>query len=255
MAGLSCILIVRDEAARIERCLRSVAFADEVVVLDTGSTDATPELARRHTDRVYRSSWKGYGGTKQAALEKATGEWILWIDADEIVPAGLAEEIRGIVDGKTPYAGFHLSRKAYFLGRWMRYGGWYPGHVIRLFRRDCGRFSPDRVHEGVILTGKAGFLKHPLDHYTDDSIGHYFDKFNRYTSLAAADLAGRGRRPAAPELLLRPLFMFLRMYVIRLGFLDGMEGFLLALFSSQYVFAKYAKGREAFRPPEPAGVA
>jgi glycosyltransferase involved in cell wall biosynthesis len=254
MAGLSCILIVRNEAARIERCLRSVAFADEIVVLDTGSTDATPRLARRYTDRVYRSAWRGYGGTKQDALEKTKGDWILWIDADEVVPEGLAEEIQGIVDGETVHSGFHLSRKAYFLGRWIRHGGWYPGHVIRLFRRDCGRFSPDLVHEGVSLTGRAGFLKHPLEHYTDDTIQHYFEKFNRYTSLAAADLAGRGKHATVFELLLRPVFMFLRMYVIRLGFLDGMEGFLLALFSGQYVFAKYAKGRESGRPPVPAGI-
>jgi len=254
MAGLSCILIVRNEAARIERCLRSISFADEIVVLDTGSTDATPELARRHTHRVYSSAWKGYGGTKQEALGMTTGEWILWIDADEVVPADLAGEIRGIVDGETEYSGFHLARKAYFLRRWIRHGGWYPGHVIRLFRRDCGRFSPDRVHEGVKLSGKAGFLKHPLEHHTDDTIRHYFEKFNRYTSLAAEDLAGRGKRPAVYHVLLRPVFMFLRMYVIRLGFLDGMEGFLLALFSGQSVFAKYAKGREAGRSTVPADV-
>jgi len=255
MARLSCILIVRNEAARIERCLRSIAFADEIVVLDTGSTDATPQLARRHTDRVYRSAWKGYGGTKQAALEKATGDWILWIDADEVVPEALAAEIRGIIDGDTAYSGFRLSRKAFFLGRWMRHGGWYPGRVIRLFRRGRGRFSPDRVHEGVSLSGEAGFLKNPLEHYTDDSIRHYFEKFNRYTSLAAADIAERGKRATVLDVLLRPVFMFLRMYVVRLGFLDGLEGFLLALFSSQYVFAKYAKGRETGRSPVPAGVA
>jgi len=241
MSTLSAILITLNVEQHIEACLSALSFTDEIIVVDSGSTDRTAELAKQHTDHVLVTEWKGYAEAKQFALEKATGDWVLWVDADERVPEPLAQEIQDLIENKPAHSGFRVARKAFFLGRWMKHGGWYPGYVVRLFRRESGRFNSARVHESLIIDGSIGTLKEPMLHYTDDSLIHYYDKFNKYTTLAAEDLHERGRGAKITDLLFRPLHMFFKMYVFRLGLLDGIEGFLLAVFSSSYVFVKYAK--------------
>ncbi len=241
MAVLSAIVITKNEASHIAACLESLSFADEIVVVDSYSEDGTGEIAKRFTEHVYAVEWKGYAETKQVALQKATGEWILWLDADERIPPESAEEIKQVIQKDNCYSGYRMPRKAYFLGRWIRHGGWYPGYVVRLFKKEKGHFGYERVHEKLILDGHVGSLTEPLIHYTDHSIEEYYDKFNRYTSLAAQDLKEEGRSISPIGMVFRSIHMFVRMYIFRAGFLDGVEGFLLAVFSANYVFTKYAK--------------
>ncbi len=241
MSTLAVIVITRNEADNIGDCLAGAAWADELIVIDSQSTDATVEIARRYTDQVYIEPWRGYAENKTMALSRCHSDWVFWLDADERITAPLAEEIRRLIDAQPAENGFRVARKAYFLGRWIRHCGWYPGYVLRLFRRSHGRFNDHLVHEGVEVDGACGRLRNSLLHYTDRTLERYLEKFNRYTTLAAQELHGRGRRAGAISFLLRPLHQFVKMYVIRRGFLDGAEGLALCLLSAHYVAAKYAK--------------
>ncbi|HXF99487.1 MAG TPA: glycosyltransferase family 2 protein [Bacteroidota bacterium] len=242
MPELSVITLAYNEEHNIAECLASVRWADEIIVVDSGSTDRTVELARQFTDKVLTVEWKGYGATKNLALQHAKGEWILWLDADERVPDELAREMReAIRSNDGTIAGYSMPRRAYFLGRWIKHCGWYPGRVTRLFRKSKARFTESNVHEQVVVDGAIAELKHDLLHYTDPNLHHYFQKFNRYTTLAAADLQAAGRRFSLFDILVRPAFLFFKMYVLKRGFLDGMQGFILCVVSSAYVFTKYAK--------------
>ena len=239
--SLSVIIIARNEARCIETCLRSARFADEIVLVDSGSTDDTVAIARKYTDRVIETEWRGYGATKQLALENATGDWVLWLDADESVPPALRDEIRAVT-GTGKHAGYRIARKTLFLGHWIRHCGWYPGYVLRLFRRGADpRFTDDEVHESLRIQGTTGDLKHPMIHDTDPTLHHYLSKFNRFTSLGARQLYLSGRRFRLTDLVFRPIFTLFRMYVLKRGFLDGLPGFILCGLSGCYVFAKYAK--------------
>jgi glycosyltransferase involved in cell wall biosynthesis len=242
MATVSVITITLNEERNIEACLQSVRWADEIIVLDSGSTDRTMELATRFTNRVERVEWKGYGGTRNMGLDRASGDWILWLDADERVTDDLAAEIQEILRVDNPaIAGYAVARRAYFLGRWIKHCGWYPSRVIRLFRRSQGRFTESRVHEELRVDGGVSNSRGDLVHYTDPDLHHYFEKFNRYTTLAAEDMKAAGRHCSLYDLLVRPSFTFVKMYLLRLGVLDGMAGFVLCVCSSAYVFTKYAK--------------
>jgi glycosyltransferase involved in cell wall biosynthesis len=242
MAKLSVVTIALNEEHNIVECLQSVRWADELLVVDSGSVDRTVELARAFPARVMQVAWKGYGATKNDALQHATGEWILWLDADERVTPELAEEIqRRVREDNGMFAGYAVARRAYFLGKWIKHCGWYPSRVTRLFRRTQGRFTESKVHEQLVLNGGVGQLHHDLLHFTDPNLHHYFQKFNSYTSLAAEDLYSAGKRFSAYDVLIRPPFVFFKMFVVRLGFLDGLHGLILSVVSMAYVFVKYAK--------------
>jgi glycosyltransferase involved in cell wall biosynthesis len=242
MATVSVITITLNEERNIEACLQGVRWADEIIVLDSGSTDRTMELAKRYTNRVERVEWKGYGGTRNMGLDRASADWILWLDADERGTDELAAEIQEILRADDPaIAGYAVARRAYFLGRWIRHCGWYPSRVIRLFRRRQGRFTESRVHEELRVNGGVSNSRGDLVHYTDPDLHHYFEKFNRYTTLAAEDMKAAGRTCSIYDLLVRPSFTFVKMYLLRLGVMDGMAGFVLCVCSSAYVFTKYAK--------------
>ena len=242
MPALTVITITRDEERNIVECLESVRWADQLVVVDSGSKDRTVELARRFTSDVHSIGWEGYGHARNFALDHAAGEWILWLDADERVPAELGKEIQDLVSRNEPgYSGYSVARRAYFLGKWIKHCGWYPSRVVRLFRKEHGRFSETRVHERLELQGNVGMLQHDLLHYTDPHLQQYLAKFNKYTTLAAQDMAANGKSFRLWDLLVRPPFLFVKMYVLRLGFLDGVHGFVLSVLSSAYVFSKYAK--------------
>ena len=242
MATLSVLVITKNEEHNIVDCLESVKWADEIVVVDSGSDDKTVELARRYSQKVYVKPWEGYAASKNFALEQCMGDWILWLDADERVTGALGDEIQSILEQRvTDSVGFEVSRKAFFLGKWIRHCGWYPGYVLRLFRRGSGRWSDKKVHEHLELEGKTGKLKSDLLHYTDPNLWHYFDKFNRYTTLAAEELAGKGEPFQLSQLMVRPVWLFVRMYFLKSGFQDGVQGFILCALSSCYVFTKYAK--------------
>lgn len=248
---LSAIVITLNEERNIGPCLDSLGWADEVIVVDSGSADRTAAIARERGAEVVVEPWKGYGHGRNAALERATGEWVLVVDADERVTPGLAAEICRIVSGAVrPAAGvYEVPRRAYFLGRWIRRCGWYPGFVPRLFRNGEARYDAARVHERLLFHGSPGRLRNDLEHYTDDNLFHYLSKFDRYTTLGAEDLLERGRRFSISDLVLRPPFQFLKMYLFRLGFLDGVHGLTLCLLSASYVFVKYAKLAERSMAP------
>jgi glycosyltransferase involved in cell wall biosynthesis len=250
LTRVSVIVITRNEERNIRDCLSSARWADEIIVVDSGSSDGTVAAAREFSDKVFERPWEGFGASKNFALSQARNDWVFWLDADERVTPELAEEIELSLSGQTDMVGFSVPRKAFFLGTWIRHCGWYPGRVVRLFRRDKAVFSNDRVHERLIVDGPVAELKSDLLHYTDPSLEHYFTKFNRYTSLAAEDLAGKGRRTGIGRMLLNPVWTFFRMYFLRLGFLDGMPGLILCMLSAGYVFTKYAKLWERTRTME-----
>ncbi len=245
---VSAVVITKNEAENIRDCLASLQWADEIIVVDAESTDDTVAQAGEFTDKIFIRRWDGFSAAKNFARAQCTGDWVLWLDADERVTPELREEIINVLANDPAVAGFEMPRLANFLGKWIRHGGWYPGYVLRLFRRGAGRFDDKPVHEGVLVDGKIARLKNHLLHYTDRNLQHYFEKFNRYTSLAAEELNQRGRRFHLWDLLLRPSWFFFRMYVLKAGFWDGLSGFILARLSAAYVFAKYAKLWEEQKP-------
>ncbi len=226
-ATISVILITRDEAQRIERCLLSVDFADEVVVVDSGSTDRTVELARAAGARVLvRADWPGFGIQKNRALDLATGEWVFSIDADEVVSPGLRESILAAVrEGRADV--FQVRRRSCFAGRPLRFGDWHGDRVLRLFRRGAARFTDDLVHERLDHDGPAPVLDGMLMHYTIDSLADALEKGRRYAAAGAPRVAARGRGGLVSAAA-HASWTFLRGYLLRLGFLDGRHGLLLA---------------------------
>ncbi len=244
---LSVTVIALNQEANIGACLSSVSFADEIVVVDTGSTDRTVELARTYTDRVIAAPWQGFAGTKNFALDQARGDWVFSLDTDERVPAALKEEILAVVRADGPLDGYQVPRKNYFGGRWIRRLGWYPDYTLRLFRRDRGRFREREVHEEVEVAGPLGTLLTPLDHYSYNDLEDYAARQERYARLAAAEMAKQSRRLRPLELWWRPFLTFLRLYFLKLGFLEGSLGLALARQGSRYNFLKYHYLRELTR--------
>jgi len=241
MNKLSLVVVTLNEEANIVNCLRSVPFADEIVVLDSHSTDRTIELARTFTDKVYETDFEGYGKLKRDAVELTSGDWILSLDADERVSPELAEEIIRALRAEEGCEGYLIPRRTRFLGHWMSHGGWYPDHVLRLFRKSSGEFTDSLVHEKVRVRGKVGKLRSDLFHYSDPDFKHYLRKLDRFTSLSAQALYLAGRGTGLADLTLRPMVMFFKMYFLKRGFLDGVHGLILALMSSVHVLVKYVK--------------
>lgn len=239
---LSVVVITKDEESAIGRCLDSVRWADEIVVLDSGSTDRTVEIAREHGARVEVSAdWPGFGPQKNRALALAGGEWVLSLDADEWVPEDLAAEIRAAIVSPDGHAGFELPRSSSFCGREMRHSGWWPDHILRLFRRDAARFSEDIVHERVLLDGRVGRLTQPLRHESFVSLHEVVDKMNRYSTAGAQMRVMRGKGGSVGAAVARGLWAFVRTYVLRAGFLDGREGFVLAVANAEGTYYRYLK--------------
>ena len=244
MKKISVAIITKNEERNIRECLESVRWADEIVVVDNGSSDETVRICREFGARVFEEEWKGYSGQKNSAVEKTRNEWVLSLDADERVGPELRLEIEAALRADSSVDGYFMARKNFFLGRWIRYCGWYPDRNLRLFRKSLGLFQERAVHEKVELRGKTAVLQHPLIHETYRSLSEYFERMNRYSSLAAREMRGEGRECRFTDLILRPPFTFLQMYVLRAGFLEGYFGLLLSLLYSFYTFAKYAKLRE-----------
>lgn len=239
---ISVCVISFNEERNIEECLKSVSWADDIIMVDSFSTDRTIELAKQYTSKIFVQEWKGYSEAKNYAVQNTSNDWILSIDADERVTPELKNEIISVInDSSKRYTGYKVARQAYFLGKWIKHCGWYPGYVLRLFRKDSGTFSNSRVHEKFELVGETGTLKHDLLHFTDDNLLHYFNKFNKYTSLAADDLVEKGTPFQLWHLFIKPIYTFFKMFILKRGFLDGLHGFILSVLSSAYVFTKYAK--------------
>jgi (heptosyl)LPS beta-1,4-glucosyltransferase len=238
---ISVIVITKNEAHNIDACLESVRWSDDIVVVDAESADATAALARAHTPKVFVRPWEGFSAAKAFAVGQTSHRWVLWLDADERMMPELAKEIAALDLASAPYAAYTVARRAYFLGRWIRHSGWYPGRVARLFDKEHVGFTTAAVHEGLEIKGNIADLSGDLLHYTDPNLYHYFEKFNRYTTLAAEEAGKRGKRFGMTDLFIRPIWLFVKMYVLKRGFLDGVQGLILALLSAAYVFTKYAK--------------
>ncbi len=246
MTPLSVIVIALNEERNIAECLEGVRWVDEIILVDSGSKDATVKLAGQFGAKVFVQPWESFAEAKTFAVSKSRNNWILWLDADERVPRALAVEIQELLKEPALKAAYSVARRAYFLGRWMRYSGWYPGRVARLFDKNLAKFSSAAVHEGLMVRGEVGELRNDLLHFTDPNLYHYIQKFNRYTSLASEESFKARKRFRLLDVLLRPPWLFFKMYFLRLGFLDGVQGLILALLSSAYVFTKYAKLWEAW---------
>jgi len=241
MPTLSAILIVKNAAPYLARCLESVRFADEIIVLDAGSSDATVEIARRYTDKVHvAANWQGFGIQKNRVLAYAGGDWVLSIDADEVVSEALRHEIEAAISSPVAEV-YEMPRLSSYCGRPMRHSGWWPDYIPRLFRRGSARFSDDRVHERLVFEGTAARLGTPLLHESFRSLDDVLDKINRYSSAGAEQHLARGKRGSVGRAVGHGLWTFLRTYVLRAGFLDGREGFLLAVSNAEGVYYRYLK--------------
>jgi len=236
---LAVVIITRNEAANIRDCLASVRFADEIVVVDSESTDDTVAICRELGAQVFVQPFAGFGQQKNAGIERATGQWILNVDADERISEPLREEIRSVIAAPDACDGYWIARQNFFGDRWVRHGGWYPDYTLRLFRRGKGQYNEHPVHAAVQLDGASGTLRHPLLHYTCREFAAFADRQMRYAETIARELAKEGRRASPLDVALRPFFTFLKMYVLRAGFLDGAVGWKLAWLYARYNRRKY----------------
>ena len=243
----SVTIIAWNEEERLRACLESVAWAEEILVIDAESTDKTVQVAREFTDKIWVRPWPGFAEQKNFALDQATCEWVLSLDADERVTPELRERISRIVRANGPGDGYSIPRKNIFWGAWVRHGGLYPDYQLRLFRRAAGRFVDSAVHESVVVEGQVERLAEPFLHHSYRGLDDFVARSNRYSALAARDVVARGGRAGVLDLALRPLGRFLSMYVARGGFLDGWRGFVLAVLYANYVFLRVAKTWEARR--------
>jgi glycosyltransferase involved in cell wall biosynthesis len=238
---LSVVVITLNEEERIRECLASVAWADEIIVVDAGSGDKTVVLAREYTDHVVIHPWEGFAAQKNFAIECATGEWVLSLDADEQVEPALRDEIATVLADPSAAAGYRIARRNIMWGRWIRHGRLYPDWQLRLFRRGRGRFVDRAVHESVTVDGPVGRLTTALLHKSYRDVSDFLRRAERYSTLAAEEWARSGRSFHPIQLVTAPLGRFLSMYVVHRGFLDGWRGFLLAVLYAYYVFVRSAK--------------
>jgi glycosyltransferase involved in cell wall biosynthesis len=250
--SLSVALITRNEAANLPRTLKSLSWAQEIVIVDSGSTDETREIAEASGARFFVEPWKGFGRQKNSAIARATGEWVLSLDADEEVSAALAGEIQQLLAGKPHFDAYRIPRLNHFLGRPLRHGGYWPDPKLRLFRKGAAQFVDRAVHESMQAAVPVGRLKWPLIHHCYPTLAEYIEHMNRYSGLAAAKLAADGRAGQGTvafvcNALLNPAATFAWNYLFRLGFLDGREGLLQHLNHSMYIHWKYAKAWDAAR--------
>jgi glycosyltransferase involved in cell wall biosynthesis len=237
---LSVTLITRDAAGQLADCLASVAFADEIVVVDSGSSDDTVELARRRGARVLEHEWLGFGPQKQFAVEAASHDWVLCVDADERVSPELREQIVSELKAPRGFV-YAIPRRNRFLGRWLRHGEGYPDWSVRLFHRAHARWGSEPVHEKVVSRSPVLKLSGDLLHDSAETLEKYLDKQNRYTSLQAEAMHAEGRRANALQLTISPVLRFFKYYVLRLGFLDGVPGLVHIAIGCMNSFNKYAK--------------
>lgn len=237
---LSVILIVKNEALHIGSCLESVAWADEIIVLDSGSADETVAICRQYTPHVYETDWPGFGVQKQRALEKARGDWVLSIDADEIVTPELRGEIEQAIRSER-CSGFEIPRLSRYCGKPMHHGGWWPDYVLRLFRRETGRFTESAVHERILVQGETGRLKNPLLHHAFVDLDEVLHKVNSYSTLGARVLEQKGVRSSLSKAVLKAVWTFIRTYFIKASVLDGRHGFMLAVSNAEGTYYKYLK--------------
>ncbi len=247
MRKISVVIISKNEEKNIRRCLESVKWADEIVLIDSQSDDKTLEIATEYNARIYSPVWRGYGPAKQEGVKQTSHEWIFSIDADEEVSADLESEIKNTLSENDLADGYLIPRKTNFMGRWINYSNWYPDHILRLFNKTKGGFNSNIVHEAVEIAGDKRYLKNDLLHYSYPTLDEYFRKFNIYTRMGADDLFARGKSSGFFGICIKPIAAFIKHYILKKGFLDGVEGFLISFLSAVAVMVKYAKLRELIK--------
>jgi glycosyltransferase involved in cell wall biosynthesis len=239
---LTVTVITYNEADHIAAALDSVAWADEIIVVDSGSTDGTADIARGKATRVLTRPWPGYSAQKNFAADQASHDWVLSMDADERVTPALAAEIRALLARGPELKGYRIRRVTFYLGQWVRSTDWFPDFQLRLYDRRAGRWNGMKIHESFRLAeGQHGQLRGELEHYAYRDISHHLQKINAYTSLIAEQWHEEGRHTNLLAMALHPCFAFFRNYVLRAGFKDGRVGFIVSVLNSYYVFLKLAK--------------
>lgn len=241
MEPISATLIVYNEEHNITNALQSLSWADEIVVVDSGSTDATLEICRQYTDRILHRDWTGYVDQKNYATDNARNNWIFSLDADERISPELRDEIVDLAASGFPKRGYKIPRIAYFMGQWIKHGDWYPDYQLRLFNRQHGKWQGGRVHESVKINEDPGYLKGDIYHYTYRSLSDYLRRLEIYSNLAAFDYQQKGKQAGLFKLFFNPAATFLKAYLLKRGFLDGTPGFAVAVMGAVSVFFKYAK--------------
>lgn len=240
MNKVSAVIITKNEEHNIERCLKSLDFAGEIIIFDSGSTDKTLEICARYDTKIIQTEWLGFGRTKRAAVNAAANDWIFSIDADEEVSGELKQEIIKILANPSN-DGYTVKRHSYFLGKRIKYCGWSSDYPLRLFNRTKGNFNEMEVHEGVEIDGTVAVINKPLLHYTYPTVGIQISKLNHYSDLQAKAMIDEGKRYSVLSALFFGLVKFMTMYVLRLGFLDGRAGFILCYNTAVSVYLKYIK--------------
>lgn len=243
MPAVSAIVITYNEEQNIGPCLESLKWCDELIVIDSESTDRTVEISRGFNAIVKSVKDLPYGEKRNAGIDMASSDWILWIDADERITPGLQKEITELISAdKQPYEAYLVNRKSFFINKFIKHCGWYPDYTLRLFKRSSGiRFNSLLVHESAVYSGQKGRLKNDLLHYTDMDFEHYLKKLNHYTTLSAEELLKKGKKAGFSDIIFRPAFTFFKMYFLKLGILDGFMGLVLCTLSSIHVCVKYSK--------------
>lgn len=243
MVKISATIIAFNEERNIVRAIESLRCCDEIIVVDSGSTDRTVELATNLGARVVDNPWSGYSSQKNFASEQAANDWILSIDADESLSEALEGEIWQIKKNGPRYDGYTVPRLAQYLGRWILHSGWYPDRKIRLFDRKRARWVGEYVHESVSVEGRVGHLKSNLLHFTCSSLSEHLKTMDQYTTLAAEQIVAKKAQIGLTHLLAEPVWTFVRTYFFKRGYLDGTEGLAIAYMAAMYIFVKYAKAR------------
>ena len=241
MEKLSITIITKNEEINIGRCLESVKWANEIVVVDTNSTDRTKEICSKYTDRVFNDTWHGYGKQKNICASHAKNKWILNIDSDEVVTPESASEIQMVLNKGPKFSVYHLPRKNYFGDRWVRFGGWYPDRILRLYNKEKVAFSEPQVHEKLTPDLDVGSLNQALLHYSYKDGDDYIQRQDRYSTLYAQEKISNGFRANWTHLYLRPPLKFLKIFILKQGFRDGSLGLFLAKNGALYTYYKYAK--------------
>ena len=248
MTKVSGAIVTLNEERTIARAIESMRCCEEIVVVDSGSADNTRLVASRLGARVIEQPWLGYAQQKNCAAQHASFDWILSLDADEVLSEPLEASIWEWKQSEPTHSAYAMPRIAQYLGAWIHHGGWFPDRKVRLYHRAQARWTGDYVHESVIVNGTTGALEGNIQHFTCDSLSDHLRTLDRYTTLAARELAAQGRRASLAQLVLNPPWTFVRTYFLQCGFLDGFRGFLIAWMAALYTFLKYAKAREAGAP-------
>ncbi|MGE4232614.1 MAG: glycosyltransferase family 2 protein [Bacteriovoracia bacterium] len=233
-------IITLNEEKDLPKCIESLGFADEIVVVDSGSSDKTAEVAKKLGAKVYIEPWRGYGAQKNRAMELCDADWVLNVDADEVITPELRDEILSEIKNSSQDSAFAISRKTFYWGKWIRHGGWYPNYVTRLARKGHARWTEPNVHEELVSNQGVRRLKNSMEHYTFQGLSDQIATNLRYARQGAHDLYQKGARPSLLKLLLKPLSKFFETYIIKKGFLDGLAGFVISVNAAHSMFLKYA---------------